>query len=214
MQYNIMQPIVFVIALFIMNNVLCIENVSVDNIETISGFLAFNEQTQMRLLSRAHNIYVLQHNPVMDTLIEFNLFIQNMHNCTESAISKMKVIAKQYRLHPIFSSKLSFWIEYSWSRLRNDTDLFDVDDFEQIFDILNIHNIATSDLLHPPISKLNKKMQLLVLVSRGLVQYLAPTYSEELCINGDIPFHFVTWMSDAMDFTFVPFFCYLYKDLI
>ena len=120
------------------------------------------------------------------SLLQLSALIIRGHDYNALQIQKMQNLTKQYRLHPLFIDKLPFWIRDSWNRVNVYVFGNEVSHsaFGDILDSFNTHSIGISDLAIGPLSEIPVEHQILVLVSRVLLQYLAPTLTMLIEVHG------------------------------
>ena len=187
-----------------------------DVFNKVIGFTHFDDQINLRFVSRHWHQRLNHVNRTVFDLFQLSALITTGHDYNVLQIQKLQNLTKRYRLHPLFIDKLPFWIRDSWNLVN--VHIFgnevSYSDFGDILDSLNTHSIGISDLNIGPLSKIPVEHQILVLVSRGLLQYLAPTLTMLFEVHGEPELESVTWMSTVNDFRWVPFFIDLYWTLM
>ena len=165
-------------------------NPSIGNANMMLQSSLSTEQLAARLVAKEwDHIFNRNHPNVINSTSYIEQVIRSKEHLDNSTITKIKETSHKLRLHAIFMDKLPFFLESAWERWTDENDTFNEHDLGELLDAFNTHSIGTQEL---PVSltgaqeHLSNKLRTLIMVSRGLMQFICPTLSPSPAPTSDI----------------------------
>ena len=175
---------------------------NVDSLHTVFGYLSLEQLVNLRFGNKVLNqLFIDIYGDVIHKLQHMEYIIATNLHLDQSSLSYISNTTIQLRLDPIYCDNWDKLIDVAYTRWENKSDPFGTHDFEQLLDAFNLHPSGIDDTDRGP----------LVVMSRGLLQYIAPiiiTNSNERIAKWPT-LDQIPWMDHVNDTSFVPFLLYV-----